>query len=206
MKKTEKGPLRVEALVFLIPFIMAFCTIINGARFVQAEMLIHHAITQTAKQISTYSYVLTKAGITEKMQSTNGKSEEFTNTVEGAVSSIEGFAEAVGDPKGLVDGIFSLAKSEGEQYLMTQIAGTITRDNIENAIETLSDDPDEYLRNNGIVDGLSGLNFSKSKWNSNTQGKGNIEIIVTYEMENLLFPDFDFGSYHCSQSASTLIW
>ncbi|MGI6012480.1 MAG: hypothetical protein ACOX8H_13485 [Ruminococcus sp.] len=206
MRRTEKGSLTVEALVFLIPFIMAFCTIINGARFVQAEMLIHHAITQTAKQISTYSYVLTKAGITEKMQNTNGKSEEFTDTVDGAVSSIEGFAEAVGDPEGLAEGIFSLAKSEGEQYLMTQIAGTITRDNIENAIETLSDDPDEYLRNIGIVDGISGLNFSKSKWNSNTEGKGNIEIIVTYEMKNLLFPDFDFGSYHCSQSAATLIW
>ena len=43
-------------LLFLIPFIMAFCTLINAARFVQAEMLIHHAVTQTGKQISTYSY------------------------------------------------------------------------------------------------------------------------------------------------------
>ena len=49
----DKGSLTVEALLFLIPFIMAFCTLINAARFVQAEMLIHHAVTQTAKQIST---------------------------------------------------------------------------------------------------------------------------------------------------------
>lgn len=47
-KDNDKGSLTVEALLFLIPFIMAFCTLINAARFVQAEMLIHHAVTQTA--------------------------------------------------------------------------------------------------------------------------------------------------------------
>lgn len=44
-RNASRGSLTVEALVFLIPFIMAFCTLINAARFVQAEMLIHHAIT-----------------------------------------------------------------------------------------------------------------------------------------------------------------
>ncbi len=58
-KDYNEGSLTVEALLFLIPFIMAFCTLINAARYVQAEMLIRHAVTQTAKQISTYSYVLT---------------------------------------------------------------------------------------------------------------------------------------------------
>ena len=53
----SRGSLTVEALLFLIPFMMAFFTLINAARFVQAEMLIHHAITQTAKQISAYGYV-----------------------------------------------------------------------------------------------------------------------------------------------------
>ena len=48
----SRGSLTVEALLFLIPFMIAFFTLINAARFVQAEMLIHHAVTQTAKQIS----------------------------------------------------------------------------------------------------------------------------------------------------------
>ena len=70
-KDYNEGSLTVEALLFLIPFIMAFCTLINAARYVQAEMLIHHAVTQTAKQISTYSYVLTKTKISSRIVETN---------------------------------------------------------------------------------------------------------------------------------------
>ncbi len=72
-KDYNEGSLTVEALLFLIPFIMAFCTLINAARYVQAEMLIHHAVTQTAKQISTYSYVLTKTKISSRIVETNRK-------------------------------------------------------------------------------------------------------------------------------------
>ncbi len=208
-KKREedlKGSLTVEALLFLIPFIMAFCTLINAARFVQAEMLIHHAVTQTGKQISTYSYVLTKAGISERMQETNGKSEEFVVTVEEAAGSVEGFINAVSDMNGLVEGVFSLAKSKGQQAVMTAIVSRLTEENIENELSLISDDPDEFLENIGIVGGMSGLDFSKSEWISNTGGKGNIQIVVTYTMKNILFPDFDFGQHEFCQCASTLIW
>lgn len=73
----ERGSLTVEAILFLIPFMCAFLTLINAARYVQAEMLIHHAITQTAKQASTYSYILTKTEITDDIQKTHTKSEKF---------------------------------------------------------------------------------------------------------------------------------
>ena len=78
----SRGSLTVEALLFLIPFMIAFFTLINAARFVQAEMLIHHAVTQTAKQISAYSYVLTKTEISDRIISTNKKSADFQVTVE----------------------------------------------------------------------------------------------------------------------------
>lgn len=205
--KDSRGSLTVEALLFLIPFIMAFCTVINAARFVQAEVLIHHAATQTAKQISAYSYVLTKAEISTKMQETNGKSEKFAADVEKATSSIEGFADAVGDADSLVEGVFSLAKAEGRKNLMTQIAGDLTEENIKRSLGLMTDDPDEFLSSIGIEDGLSGLDYSESEWISNgEEEKGNVRIVVTYTMKNVLFPDFDFGQYVFSQSASTLIW
>ena len=80
-KDTCKGALTVEVLLFLIPFMMAFLTIVNAGRFVQTEMLIHHAITQTAKQISAYGYVLTKTELTQTMINTNKKSAEFQTDV-----------------------------------------------------------------------------------------------------------------------------
>ena len=103
-KDYNEGSLTVEALLFLIPFIMAFCTLINAARYVQAEMLIHHAVTQTAKQISTYSYVLTKTKISSRIVETNRKSEELKVTIDDATSSVEGFINAVSDMDGLAEG------------------------------------------------------------------------------------------------------
>lgn len=207
IRKDSRGSLTVEALLFLIPFIIAFCTIINAARFVQAEVLIHHAITQSAKQISTYSYVLTKSQIPEKIQDSTKKSEKFKTDVEKATSSIQGLAEAAGDPAGLIEGIFSLAKSEGEQAILTQIAGDLTRDTIKKSVSLLTDNPDDFLSDTGIVGGLDGLDFSQSEWMSTGEGeKANIKIVVTYTMKNVLFPDFDFGQYEFCQSASTLIW
>lgn len=207
-KKDSKGSLTVEALVFLIPFIMAFCTIINAARFVQAEVIIHHAITQTAKQISTYSYVLTKASITEEMQNTNGKSEKFQSTVAEAAGSIQGLANAVGESDALAEGVISFVKSGARETLMQETVGLLAEETIRNSISLMSDDPDEFLSNLGIEGGMSGLDFSDSRWITNgPDEKANIEIVVKYSMKNVLFPDFEFAqSYQFSQSASTLIW
>ena len=142
-----------------------------------------------------------------KMQETNGKSEKFAADVEKATSSIEGFADAVGDADSLVEGVFSLAKAEGRKNLMTQIAGDLTEENIKRSLGLMTDDPDEFLSSIGIEVGLSGLDYSESEWISNgEEEKGNVRIVVTYTMKNVLFPDFDFGQYEFSQSASTLIW
>lgn len=206
--KDTRGSLTVEALLFLIPFIMAFCTIINGARFVQAEVIIHHAVTQTAKQISTYSYVLTKSGITEKMQETNGKSKEFQNTVTQAISSIEGLADAVGDSDALAEGVFSFIKSGAQDAAMGALVSSLAEETIRDSVSLMSDDPDKFLSNLGIEGGLSGLDFSDSHWKPEGEnGKAKIEIVVKYSMKNVLFPDFDFGQdYEFCQSASTLAW
>jgi hypothetical protein len=205
-KDNDKGSLTVEALLFLIPFIMAFCTLINAARFVQAEMLIHHAVTQTAKQLSTYSYVLTKAKISERIVNTNRKSEELKVTVNEAASSVEGFIDAVSDMDGLVEGVFSAVKGGIEQKAITSLVGEMTKNNIKNELMLVSDDPDEYLKNIGIEGGLSGLHFDKTECLNDTEGKGSIKIIASYTMKNILFPDFDFGTYEFCQCAYTLIW
>lgn len=239
MKKKDKcrGSLTVETLLFLIPFMMAFLTIINAARFVQTEMLIHHAITQTAKQISAYGYVLTKTEITKDMQSTNGKSSKFKSDVNKTVTAVTQFSDSMSDfgstgntideltniynsgnaaytqlsdffsdPDAIASGVMAMVKSDVRGAAMTYVAGELSRASIKNALGKITDDTNEYLTNLGVVDGLDGLDFSQSKWVSNSSGKGDVKIVVTYTMKNLLFPDFDFGQYEFRQCASTLMW
>ena len=237
MKKEEKGSLTVEAVLFLIPFMCAFLTLVNVARFVQAEMLVHHAITQTAKELSAYSYILTKTGISGKMQATHRKSEKFITDTTNTANSLGEFMGAVGsvgtggnlagevsnlvstgisagenltnyfsDPKALLEGALAVVQSGGQKRVLCWVVGGISRGNIEAGISKITHDSDRFLKNIGIVDGIVGLDFSGSSWISNGEGKPNIEIVVTYQMKNLLFPEFDFGQHEFCQCASTLIW
>lgn len=236
LKKQERGSLTVEAVMFLIPFMLAFLTLLNIARFVQAEMVIHHSITQTAKQVSTYSYLLTKSKISDRMQATNKQSADFRTDTEKAVSSVTELLDAFGavgsgnpiddvtqvvnaaenasetltdyfsDPKALLTGVFAMTKSGAAGAVKTGIIGGISGANIKTALSKITNDPDEYLENIGIVDGLDGLDYSQSQWISNYEEKGNLRIVVTYKMKNLLFPMFDFGELEFCQCASTLIW
>ena len=89
---------------------------------------------------------------------------------------------------------------------MTYVAGELSKASIKNALRLITDDENTYLTNLGIVDGLDGLDFSQSKWISVSKGKGDIQIVVTYTMKNLIFPQFDFGQYEFRQCASTLMW
>lgn len=202
----SRGSLTVEALLFLIPFIMAFCTLINAARFVQAEMLIHHAVTQTAKQISTYSYVLTKTNISDRIMNTNKKSADFQVTVEKSTKSLRDFANAMSDMDGLVEDVFGFVKNQGEQRLITEGVGMLTRKNIKDELSLITDDPNEFLENIGIEEGLLGLHFDNTRCLEETEGKGSVKIVVTYTMKNVLFPDFNFGRHEYRQCAYTLVW
>ncbi len=94
--RADRGSLTVEALLFMIPVMCAFFSLVNISRYVQAEMIIHHAITQTAKQISVYSYVLTKTGISTRMQDTQKESEAFKTDTEETFNSVTSFFNAVG--------------------------------------------------------------------------------------------------------------
>lgn len=232
-KGTDRGSLTVEALLFLIPFMLAFLTVVNAGRFVQTEMLMHHAITQTAKQISAYGYVLTKTKVTETMINTNKKSAEFKEETQKTVDYVKKFSDSVsdfaagGDLQDVIDsrdeaqtqlseyfsdsdalasGVMSVMKSGMENSVKTYLVGELAKASIKNSVGKITDDVDTYLENVGIVDGLDGLDFSQSKWMSVTEGKGDVKIVVTYTMKNNLFPQFDFGQYKFRQCVFTLMW
>ena len=232
-KGTDRGSLTVEALLFLIPFMLAFLTVVNAGRFVQTEMLMHHAITQTAKQISAYGYVLTKTKVTETMINTNKKSAEFKEETQKTVDYVKKFSDSVSDfaaggdlqdvidsrdeaqtqlseyfsdPDALASGVMSVMKSGMENSVKTYLVGELAKASIKNSVGKITVDVDTYLVSVGIVDGLDGLDFSQSKWMSVTEGKGDVKIVVTYTMKNNLFPQFDFGQYKFRQCVFTLMW
>ena len=228
-KKSNRGSLTVETVLFLIPFMFAFFTILNAARFVQTEMIIHHAITQTCKEMSTYSYVFTKAGITSKMQEHNAQSHKLHKNIKDTETSVAEFEKAMKnvDIQGMkeagnatVENAKKLPRKPDEvaneiinELRVGVTAGvnefiidSLAKNAVRKSISGYSDDINSYFEDLGVVGGFDGLDFSESKWISNDGGKGNIKIVVKYQMKNQLFPEFDFGIKQCRQSASTLTW
>ena len=62
------------------------------------------------------------------------------------------------------DRVMSMVKSDIRGAAMTYVAGELSRASIKNSIGKVNDDVDTYLTNLGVVDGLSGLDFSQTKW------------------------------------------
>lgn len=237
IRHSSRGSLAVELIVIMIPFMFCFMTLLHVSRVVEAEVVIHHAITQTAKEISTFSYILTKSGAADQMIATNAESAEAKGKVSDTIDALTNLGNAVGDigstadisgqiesakenvdviknnvsgyiedPKSIARELLAVLKSGVRQEAMKAAAGKLSKGSIKKQLGLLTQDPDAYLKYIGIVDGLEGLDFSESSWCSSKDGKGEIQIVVTFTMKNIQMPMMDFGEHKMVLCASTLIW
>lgn len=236
--KREKGSMTIEAALFLVFFLAAFLTIINIGRLVQAEMIMQHAINNTAMQISKYGYILTKTGIAGELVGTSNEAKKFKSDVNEVTSAVVEFSDAVDgmnsgeiteedvnkvinaasnaqgavnivkgyfkEPKGLLTGLLAVGKEGVERKVCSLIVARIAEGQVESYFENITDDPDGYLEDLGIVGGMDGLDFSDSTLLAD--GTKDINIIVRFKVKNNMFPIFDFGEYDMCLSASTRIW
>lgn len=94
-KNNQRGSLSVEAAIFTTFFIIFFVSLMNLADLVRAQVLLQNAVTQTAKEISQYSYVLTKVGIVKKSNETSTKAKGFTSDVDSVVDDLTEISSAI---------------------------------------------------------------------------------------------------------------
>lgn len=229
----NRGSLSLEVLLFLIPFIFFFCIIINAARLTQAQVIIHHAISQTAKEISTYGYVSTRAGITGKVQANNKVSSEFNGDVETVIDTASDFFCAFGgysdidyetleeegnnaeslideyieNPSNIWIGVAASIREELIGYGLEALAGALAKSSIKKELTLSNNNADNYLKTLGVVGGLDGLSFKGSRLiTTGTGGSPDVNIVVSYKMKNAIYPQLDIGEHKYIQSVSTLMW
>lgn len=95
MLKENKGSLTVEASLSLIIFIFAFLSILYLCKFARAQIVLQHAVNQTAKEISQYSYLTNKLGL--KNDKTKGdKAIEDTDKM---ISELNNLINLIGTEK-----------------------------------------------------------------------------------------------------------
>ena len=231
IRRKERGSLTVEAAVFLVIFIMAFCTVLNFARLVRAEVIVQHAINGTTMQISQYGYLLTKTGIAGQMMKTAESSKKTKENIDDVKTAVMNLSEAIGgvssheNPAEAVDAIVDAAtgeqaeKAEGiiKNYYqnpkeliteMTALGKNYAEETIATGIVSkLAKKQVEayvYLKGIGIIGGLEGLDFKDSKCIAG--GTKDIYITVKFRVKNQMFPGIDFGEKKMCLNAATRIW
>jgi AAA+ ATPase superfamily predicted ATPase len=101
--KNSKGALTVEACLSLTIFLMVFVTILYIMRIVFAYEIVQHALNQTAKEFSTYSYYYAVSGLADingKIQSSTSEGiSSFNENVTNVVNVYDKFGELGGGVK-----------------------------------------------------------------------------------------------------------
>lgn len=136
MLKKNKGSLTVEACISVTIFLMVFITILYIMRIVFAYGLVQHALNQTAKEFSTYSYYVAVSGLGDingQIHSSTAEGKESFNTnVSNLVNVYDSFSQ-------LGDGIQSTTNNVSSG----NIEGTI------NSVKGLGNDVNEFKNSLG---------------------------------------------------------
>ena len=227
-RNREQGGITLEASIFLVIFIVFYLAMMDLIQIARAQVILQYAANETAREISQYSYVLTKAGIVEKRVSTASQAAAFTSDAASLLDDIEEVGNVLsrggnvigaaqnagehvqnffGDPDALMNNIFALIKTKGADILSNMVAEGIVESVVEAQIENMSaKSADEYLEDLGIEGGMSGLDFSGSKW-AKAAGGGmpELEVTIIYTI------DFHLGIIELEPrtfkvSAKTALW
>ena len=88
-QKRQKGVLTIEASISYSIFLMIIVTLLYLMRVVYAYGLVQHAVSQTAKELSMYTYVYHvsgASGLYDDLQSaTSGRKDQFNTDAESIV-------------------------------------------------------------------------------------------------------------------------
>ena len=137
--RKNKGVLTIEASIAYSFFLMIVVTFLYLMRIVYTYGLVQHAVSQTAKELSMYTYIYQIAGVNDLngqiQDGTAGGTESFNRDVEEVVKLYETFSsgdfsgryEGTTNPVQMLKNIGSVLLGEGSKALNNQMFQLIVR-------------------------------------------------------------------------------
>lgn len=195
----QKAALTVEACIAFPIFLMLMLTIFYFMRIVYTYALVQHAVSQTAKELSMYTYVYHVAGIGDInagiQDASSAGTEQFNSDVESVVSFYEAFQsgdisgmsyDGTTDPVDILKNIGSVIVNEGSRELNNQFFDLIARPMIGSYIgaDSAGNSADERLSLLRVKGGLEGIDLSGSSFFEDGNA---IDIVACYTIDPL-FP------------------
>lgn len=232
MRKNQDGYLVVETLGSFIPLVLVMVTILSLINLISLRSQVHYAITQTAGELSMYSYVLKPLGVLDSLQAIDsaateaqGLVDETTSYVTGITTGITNVANATtatevsSSIEAMIDGISGLSNTAtsalndpmayispflnlGINLSINAFVGEMVTPLLNKHLSNGDIDGDTVLKSYGVVDGIDGISLNGSSF---IDQNGDITIVATYEVDyNLGW--ISLGTLTITQTAKTKAW
>lgn len=232
MKKNEDGYIVVETALSFMLFVLLVVSILSLINIVTIQARVHYALTQTANELSMYSYVLDALGLSGDIKGLDQTGHEVQEKFDGIVKDLETIEHGVttvpgstgdffDDLDALTDAVRSLSNTAGEivddpkgtfvkvvRYGLDKAKNSgmqefVIRPMIGKYLKNGSQSAEDYLNGCGI-DGLDSLDLGKSVF---IDSKGDITIVASYDIDYTfgLLP-LSFTKIHVEQTAKTSAW
>jgi len=196
-RQRQKGALSIEASISYSIFLMVIVTILYIMRIVYVYGLVQHAVSQTAKELSMYTYVYQVAGLNDLRGgvagATGNRTETFNADVGEVVDFYEKFSSGDGsasyngttDPGEILKNIGAAMLGEAGKEVNHQLFEAIVRPMIAGYIgaDSKGKNADERLKALRVVGGMSGLNLNSSSF---FEDGSTIDLVVFYTIDPVM--------------------
>ena len=205
MRKDENGYIVVETVLAFMLFVFLNLSILTLINIVTVQSRVHYAITQTANELSMYSYIIEATGLSDAvmgMGEAGGEGRDLIDSVIGDVNTIRGgvsagsgsvldnfgiIVDAIGGLSGSVGGALQDPQETlhnllmyGLDRAMNAAMQEIVYKMVEKHLAIGSVGADAYLRNYSVNNGVRGIMLDESVF---INSDGDIIIVAEYKID-----------------------
>lgn len=215
-----KGAFAIETLISVTIFMMAILALMMFTVIIRTEARMQYALNQTAKEISSYYYVLDKTGLGFGVEK-SGDVEDMNKLIDGVSNLTK--EEKTGNWKiddfSNVNDIYQLIKDKDPLTVIKSVFQYAAATGINSKISELiapplcqalmpkyiaGDNTDKYLQSMGVGNSIEDVNFSQSDFMGDEES---INLVAVYKIntKSITFGMIDQELTIC-QTASVKAW
>lgn len=163
-RKKQQGSLTVEAAIVLVIFIFGYASIVSMTNFIRAQMIIQYSISQAAREISSYCYLVSKTGIMDDSKRIHTEAGEFKKSTDNVIDTVVKLYDAVDQGSAhITNSVQEIPENQDLVSVMGALQNTadVTQEEFQNmvtAANTMADAGEEYFSDpKAILKGLGAL-------------------------------------------------
>lgn len=216
-QREKKGSLTIEASISYSIFLMIIVTILYVMRIVYVYGLVQHAVSQTAKELSMYSYLYQVAGLNDLNQQVAGATDTRTRQFNGDIGEVVQFYEKFSsgnldaqyngttDPQEILKNIEAAMLGEAGKEVNHQMFELVARPMIESYIgaDARGNGADARLKALRVVGGIQGLSLNSSSF---IEDGATIDLVVCYTIDPVMpvniLPELNLANRACIRGMS----